>query len=352
MNKTNLLKNDNKKENAIFSPYSLLVALSMLNEGASGHTREELNNILEHEEVKKIESIKDAISIFNKIYIKESINSIINDDYKKTIIDKYNADIELNSLKKVSVINKYIEKSTFGQIKNMLDEINGNMLLINTIAVDMDWPFEIRGDAVSKGIFNNIEASYIYGFNKHMSSLYKDEEVTALGLNLKEYGDSQYECILIQPEKIDLDSFIDRINDDSLNSIMNNLKPLYDDQRTIKIAVPKFSFSYAFDANTAFSKQGLDLLHPDLSGITKISDEMNIIHKANIDFSEKGLKAAAATVVELLCGAALIKDVLYITINKPFIFVIREKTKGTILFMGKVYKPVLWKDDEKNYSYI
>ena len=40
-----------------------------------------------------------------------------------------------------------------------------------------------------------------------------------------------------------------------------------------------------------------------------------------------------------------------LSIHKPFIFVLREKNSNTILFLGTVYKPTLWKDDKDNYRY-
>ena len=90
-----------------------------------------------------------------------------------------------------------------------------------------------------------------------------------------------------------------------------------------------------------------------MKNIADINDGMKIHHKSNIDFSEKGLKAASATVVELLCGAAFIdsKQILDIVIDRPFMFVLREKNSNTILFLGTVYNPTLWEDDKDNYQY-
>ena len=352
MNKIELLKLNNNKENIIYSPYSLLIALSMIDDGADGVTKEELGKIIDNEEVIKLGNIENVLSILNKMYIKNNVNSIIHDDHKNVIKSNYDADIELSDLNDVGYINSYIEKNTFGQIKNMLDQITGNLLLINTLAVDMEWPYEIYGDSVRPGVFNDMQASYIYGFYKSNVSYYKDDDVTVLGLDLKEYDSNKYQSIIIQPDNMELNDYINSIDDEKLSNILNSIEPLYDDPRIISISVPKFSFDYNFKANETFAKLGLNLTTPNLSKITDINDEMKILHKANIDFSEKGIKASAATVVEMRCGAALIREErLDIKINKPFIFILREKKTNTILFMGTVYNPILWKDDEKNYTY-
>ena len=353
MNKIELLKLNNKEENILYSPYSLLVALSMLSEGAKSYTKEELERILENEQIYKINNIDNIMSVLNKMYIKNDINGIINENYKNIIKEKYNADVELNDLKDVYSINKYIEDSTFGQLKNVIESISGNLLLINTLAVDMEWPYDIDASSIHRGQFNNMIASYIYGFEKYNASYYKDSEVTSLGLELKQYDNNNYECVIIQPDNIKLYDYINYMNDSKLNNILYNLKSLKDETRTVDIAVPKFSFNYNYDANNAFGRMGLNLKTPDLTNISSISDEIDIIHKTNIDFSEKGLKASAASVVQLRCGSAYnpYAEKLEITIDKPFLFLVREKNSNTILFMGTVYKPVLWENDFKNYSY-
>ena len=352
MNKIEILKLNNEKENKIYSPYSLLIALYMLYEGADGHTKDELDNILKNEEITELDNIENVLSILNRMYIKDNDNILINESYKSVIKDKYNADVVLDPLDSVDIINNFIEENTFGQIKNMLREIYGNLFLINTLAVDMEWPYQISGDNVDEGTFENVIASYVYGFSKNYASYYKDDEVTSVGLELKQYDSNRYECVLIQPDSIELNDYINNMDDNKLNNILNNLIELKDDSRTVNIAIPKFSFSYELDANKTFSSLGLNLTAPDLKNITDITDSMKIHHKSNIDFSENGLKAASATVVEILEGAAFIdpEQTLDIVINRPFMFVLREKNSNTILFLGTVYNPTLWEDDEDNYQ--
>ena len=76
------------------------------------------------------------------------------------------------------------------------------------------------------------------------------------------------------------------------------------------------------------------------------------LHKANIDFTEKGIKAAAVTVFG-------IKDLAMmpiekpkpeeVKIDKPFLYVIRDKKTGEIWFVGTVYEPNSWDNDKADY---
>ena len=76
------------------------------------------------------------------------------------------------------------------------------------------------------------------------------------------------------------------------------------------------------------------------------------LHKANIDFTEKGIKAAAVTVIYMTDGIALAEDKpIEINIDKPFLYVIRDKNTGEIWFVGTVYEPNSWEKDKADYQY-
>ena len=81
----------------------------------------------------------------------------------------------------------------------------------------------------------------------------------------------------------------------------------------------------------------------------------DILHKSNIDFSEKGIKAAAVTVIYMQDGAIAgepdPEKPIIIYINKPFIYLIRDKKTQEIWFMGTVYTPNKWINDMKDYQY-
>ena len=88
----------------------------------------------------------------------------------------------------------------------------------------------------------------------------------------------------------------------------------------------------------------------DLSNLTlqKNAYLNTVKHKANIEFSNDGIKASAATTVGGLgagsCGFNYIYDIpveeIDLTFDKPYLFMIRNKNTNEIWFMGKVYNPV------------
>ena len=64
-----------------------------------------------------------------------------------------------------------------------------------------------------------------------------------------------------------------------------------------------------------------------------------VMHKTFIEVNEEGTEAAAATVVEI-CELSAGDDEITMHVNRPFIFLIREVSSNTILFMGKVVDPI------------
>ena len=81
------------------------------------------------------------------------------------------------------------------------------------------------------------------------------------------------------------------------------------------------------------------LIEADFSGMCCGPGDLyidEVKHKAFVEVNEEGTEAAAATSVGI---APTSTGPHYYLIDKPFVFVIREKYSGTILFMGKVLDP-------------
>ena len=93
-----------------------------------------------------------------------------------------------------------------------------------------------------------------------------------------------------------------------------------------------------------------DIDKADLSGITSTEAFIDTaLHKANIEFSNEGIKAAAATGMGGAGAAGCwftydyevpVKEV-NLTFDKPFLFLIRDKNSGEVWFAGTVYEPII-----------
>nr|MCR5609445.1 hypothetical protein [Lachnospiraceae bacterium] len=65
------------------------------------------------------------------------------------------------------------------------------------------------------------------------------------------------------------------------------------------------------------------------------------LHKADIKFSKQGIRAAATTAIISyeLGGTSLETNDIYLTFDKPYMYIIRDKDTHEIWFVGTVYEP-------------
>ena len=170
------------------------------------------------------------------------------------------------------------------------------------------------------------------------------------------------------PIKEDLAQYIeDNSNEDILETIgklkelkLENFKEGY--LTYIHGYIPKFDFEYDLDLQNDLEKLGVtDVFEKGKANLTKMTDDKSVFigkikHKANIEFTQDGIKAAAATMVGGM-GAGdwydyfleMPTEEIDITFDKPYMFLIRDKETKETWFVGTVYEPL---DAEKETNEI
>lgn len=364
------LKLENKKENIVYSPLSIKYALNMLNEGAEGETKAEIEKIIKDLKLNKYENIAEKLSLANGVYIREKYKTAIKDEYITALSKNYNAEVKYDSFANANNINKWIEEKTLGIIKNLLNDNtvkDGSviMLLINALAIDMEWENDFDcEDTYGRKFYladgTTMEATTMSKTTKSDSiAFYKDEEVSALSMNLKKYDDTQLEFIAIMPEE-NLDKYVEKTSMKEINTIISKMKPASSEETKdgLRITIPKFKYDYSLELKEDLMGLGIEkAFYEKVADFSKISDEIEFfvgdaIHKADIEFSEEGVKAAAVTVF-IMCGATAIeRPPVYVDMNidNPFMYLIRDKANGEVWFVGTVYTPNLWTDDMAEYE--
>ena len=204
-----------------------------------------------------------------------------------------------------------------------------------------------------------IKANYGKGDNSTDFLVYDDESVKSFAKDLKEYDGMTLQYVGIMPKNEDLATFIKESNANSINKIINNLKEVKIDSfeegyaTRIRGYIPFFDYDYQLDLMKDLQKMGIENIFgadADLSNMVEGPAFINkTIHKADIEFSNDGIKAAAATAVGGVgstYGPAY--DYLFeiptinidISFNKPYMYVIRDKATGEVWFAGTVYEPI------------
>ena len=119
-------------------------------------------------------------------------------------------------------------------------------------------------------------------------------------------------------------------------------------QQRVALSMPKFELQPArsLALSTALKALGLQRAFTgaaEFDGMVSPSEERpkidEVFHKGFIAVDEKGTEAAAATAVVMLRGGAMPRDPVTVTLDRPFMFFIRDTHTGAILFMGRVVDP-------------
>jgi serpin B len=142
------------------------------------------------------------------------------------------------------------------------------------------------------------------------------------------------------PDNNSLLSVTSLLTDAGFNSIKYNLG-----DRKVNLYLPQFKYGYKQELKQVLSLLGMGISFTDEANFSNISDLSLLInkvtHQAFIETNEEGTEAAAATVVEIGLTMAGPNDPVTIDVNRPFIYIIRETTTNSILFMGKVADPLV-----------
>lgn len=197
-----------------------------------------------------------------------------------------------------------------------------------------------------------------------------NDDVKVFAKDLKETNNTKLQYIGIMPINDDLKTFVENVNDDKVNELIGNLKSFnrsedFEEGYITRVYgfIPKFSYEYELDLKKQLNTLGVtdvfDSEKADLSNIVDLENAYinNAVHKANIEFTQDGIKAAAAT---FLGGAGAgepfdhrlemkVKDI-DLTFDKPYMYLIRDVETGEIWFAGTVYEPLDIEDEPENIN--
>ena len=107
--------------------------------------------------------------------------------------------------------------------------------------------------------------------------------------------------------------------------------------------MPQFEFDSDFSLKNTLAGMGMPVAFSggaDFSGMTGSPDLFidEVLHKAFVSVDEAGTEAAAATAV-IMKETAMPDQPVEVTMDHPFIFLIRDIDTGAILFVGRVLNP-------------
>ena len=218
----------------------------------------------------------------------------------------------------------------------------------------------------STGYLEGLDSNYGKIYYSTDFAVYEDETIKAFAKDLKEYDGTTLQYVGIMPLNEELDVFVNNIDETKINNIVNNLKDLKAENfkegvlTEIKGYIPKFDFEYELRLKEDLESIGItNVFTEGKANLTEITNNendyiANAIHKANIEFTQDGIKAAAVTNLGGLGGGEpwdykfdVPVEKIDMTFDKPYMFLIRDKETGEIWFTGTVYEPLAWENEAR-----
>ena len=206
----------------------------------------------------------------------------------------------------------------------------------------------------------SLDSNYGTSYSSTDFYIYDDEEIKVFAKDLKEYDGLTLQYVGIMPKTKALNTYIEGTSAKKIKKIVNSLKPLkanyFKEGYVTEVTgeIPFFKIDYSLNLLDDLKKMGIvdvfDSSKADLSNILESpSYVVNTAHKATIEFSNQGIKAAAASTVggagaAAGCGFDYEFDVpiykMDITFDKPYMYLVIDKDTKEVWFAGTVYNPV------------
>jgi serpin B len=238
------------------------------------------------------------------------------------------------------VINGWISDKTNGLIKDMIKTIDPltMMYLINAVYFKGMWTTAFDPAGTKNDLFNGLDGStscQMMGMENELAY----SEASSCQIAELPYASGRFGMLVVLPNSsTSLDALVEGLTPEMLDGLTAALA-----MRKINLFLPKFKMQDNRNLNVALAALGMGVAFTDTADFSRINPDAlkvglyisNVLHKAYVSVDESGTEAAAVTVVEV--GATSIhENPTIMRVDRPFLFLIRERSSGTILFAGKV----------------
>lgn len=353
--------------NLILSPFSISLALAMTYAGARGSTQSQMAEALHFDlPQEKLHPAFNALdqdlasrgrgrsgeqeplqlNIASAVWAEQTYPFL--QEFLDLIASHYGAGVRLadfvNQFESVrQEINSWVFDQTEEKIRDLVPEgmLNSDtrMVLVNAIYFKADWLRQFDADDTIESPFHLLDGTEISVETMHQGMTvpyYRGDGFQAVELPYT--GDTAAMLILL-PDEGRFESFESSLNSDLLEETLNGMQ-----STSMMLALPRFTYESAFNLSDALRSMGMveafDPESADFSGMTAREDLFisNVVHKAFVAVDEEGTEAAAATAVIIEATSAILYD-LNLTVDRPFVFILRDRPSGQILFIGRVLDP-------------
>lgn len=350
---------ESEKPNVVISPLSASMALGMTLNGAAGETFQAMRSTLGFGDLAPAEinaAYRETLDLLqgldpeveftvgNSVWSREGFPFL--ESFFETVQASFDARVEsldFDDPAALSTINGWVEDATNGRIPSILDRIDPMevMFLINAIWFDGRWttefdPSETRQADFRRADGTTVQVPLMMRRDATVPRVFR-EDYTAAELT---YGGGAFGLVILLPEEGTPATEVAASMDESeWSALVEGLA----EGELARVGLPRFTTSYDVELNDILTDMGMGIAFnngADFSNLSPLGEEMFITkvrQKTLIEVDEAGTRAAAATSV----GVRVTSLPPQLVADRPFLFVLRERLSGTILFMGLVGDPTV-----------
>ncbi len=356
--------------NLFYSPHSISLALAMTYAGAGGQTASQMAttlrfslpqdrlhagfNALDLELASRGEGDEDGegfrLNVVNAVWgqqghpFQEAFLDVLAESYGAGVRQ---ADFVAAPEESRLAINDWVAENTEDRIRDLIppDVINPltRMVLTNAIYFNASWSYPFVEANTRQRPFHLLDGSAV-----DVPMMKTEEEfLYAAGDGYQAvdlpYAGDELSMTVIVPDRGRFREFEDSLDSVLVDRIMAGLEFRY-----VALDLPKFEFESQFRLGETLRSMGMsdafDSAASDFSGMdgrSCLSGDpeclyiREVVHKAFVSVDEAGTEAAAATAVMMQAESAPPSPVS-VMVDRPFIFLIRDRETGAVLFAGRV----------------
>lgn len=332
-----------KGENVFASPYSAGVALSMLNEGAGGETKAEIDNALNgcsfRNDVLEGGEAVDVRSA-NSIWIDSNFS--VRNRYVSLLQKDYNALVEtlrFSDPATVRAINNWCSENTEGKIDSIVKELTHGevMLIVNALYFKAPWENSFDPSLTAKADFNGLSKTSKVDMMYRKATYNYAEFQGCQFIELPYQGGEYSMFVVLPPEDMKIDAMLPYLNEKIYEEAVGMLAPV-----EVKFRMPKLKVETEMLLNRTLQNMGAETMFTSAADLTGISESgplavSEVKQKCWLEVSEEGTEAAAVTSIGVRLTAARPDfNVKTMTVDRPYVFFIADKDSLDILFAGKI----------------
>lgn len=345
------IANDDKGDVIFISPASVSAALAMTANGADGLTRSEiLSAIGEDGSMKTVNAYfrKDmkyltktrkgiTLDIANSLWISDDFD--MKRAFSKTLKKYFSANasvLDFGNPASVDIINRWCADNTAGRIDKMLDNISPDdvLYIMNAIYFKGMWTRQFNpSNSFEDNFFGTAGTSKVKFMNdKAHYPFFIGDNASMLELH---YGDGSMAMDIVLPAKgCDIEEFVAGFKAEAFEEMLKNMST-----EEVCVMMPAFNAEYEINLNSVLQSLGIISAFTSSADFSNLSNSplaiSKVIQKTFIEVNEEGSEAAAVTSVGIM-RTSLGPEPYRFTVNRPFVFFIRDTATNVILFTGLV----------------